>query len=332
MAEAKGTKRCRTEEKEEHKEGLSRPQLFLASAELRERTGKRYCEEAQMLPLLLAYGLVRRVRTIEATIHPLGGDSFKVTLDAAKPLVSEAKKEIAYIHGTLERLQELYKVSERADGEAVREDDAEPELLQHNQIVPDGTAMTLAVKEDPVVWRTCADEGVTLSEGGSVATKTGIAQWTLVTSGMELASGRHYWEVELLGGISLLTGTSFSYIGITRPDLNPRADYGVATCTKGWFMDAFSGGLWGNGKSNADRAGQYQQSDRVGVLLDLDEGSLLFFMNGEQHGPGYAAGSVTGPVMHAMQLYGVQEGGRVLDAAEWPVGHACRRNKGARLI
>jgi hypothetical protein len=31
-------------------------------------------------------------------------------------------------------------------------------------------------------------------------------------------------------------------------------------------------------------AGGYKQGDRVGVLLDLDEGSLLFFKNGVQCG------------------------------------------------
>jgi hypothetical protein len=42
--------------------------------------------------------------------------------------------------------------------------------------------------------------------------------------------------------------------------------------------------------------------DRVGVLLDLDEGSLRFFKNGVQHGPCYLTGSVTGPVACAVQL------------------------------
>ena len=42
--------------------------------------------------------------------------------------------------------------------------------------------------------------------------------------------------------------------------------------------------------------------DRVGMLLDLSEGYLLFFKNGVKHGPGFPAGSVFGPVNHAMQL------------------------------
>ena len=38
---------------------LGRPQLLLATDELRKRTGKKYCDESELLPLLLAQGLVR---------------------------------------------------------------------------------------------------------------------------------------------------------------------------------------------------------------------------------------------------------------------------------
>jgi hypothetical protein len=49
-------------------------------------------------------------------------------------------------------------------------------------------------------------------------------------------------------------------------------------------------------------AGPYRKNDRVGVLLDLDDGSLLFFRNGVKYGPGYPPGSVEGPVVQAVQL------------------------------
>jgi hypothetical protein len=56
------------------------------------------------------------------------------------------------------------------------------------------------------------------------------------------------------------------------------------------------------------------------VLLDLDNGSLRFFKNGVQHGPGYAAGSVTGPVVAAVQMYNKNESVRLLPDAEAPAG------------
>jgi hypothetical protein len=57
------------------------------------------------------------------------------------------------------------------------------------------------------------------------------------------------------------------------------------------------GALWGNGRYCHDEGGDFKQGGRVGVLLDLDDGPLRFFEGGGKHGPGYAAGSVTGPVV-----------------------------------
>ena len=60
----------------------------------------------------------------------------------------------------------------------------------------------------------------------------------------------------------------------------------------------------------------------MGFLLDLDDGSLRFFRNGVEHGPGYPAGSVTGPVARAAQVVGSGESVRMLPGAAWPAGHA----------
>jgi hypothetical protein len=71
-----GTKRCRTQQ---HDAAQAQPdlpgreQLLFTSPEMQTRVGQRYCDEAQLLPLLLACGLIRRVRTIEVEVRPLGG-------------------------------------------------------------------------------------------------------------------------------------------------------------------------------------------------------------------------------------------------------------------
>ena len=77
-------------------------------------------------------------------------------------------------------------------------------------------------------------------------------------------------------------------------------------------MYAYDGSLCGNGKQDDDAAGGYKKGDRVGVLLDLSDGSLRFFRNGVQHGPGYAAGSMTGPVVAAVQMFNINESVRLL--------------------
>jgi hypothetical protein len=254
------------------------------------------------------------VRTIQIEVRPLGGDSVKVTLDASKATVAEAKTEIARVQGTAAAQQDLYRVAERADGLAVREDDAEPEPLEDESMeLEDGDVVAMAVKETPLLWRTVAEGLVTLSEGGAVATHTiDDDEWSLTTTGTELTDGRHYWEVQLLS-------EDVGFVGISRPNLDPTACYFSKDCTDGWFIYGYHGGLCGNGKIDDDKAGAYKQGDRVGVLLDLDNGSLRFFKNGVQHGPGYPAGSVTGPVVAVVQMYTKDDSVRLLPNAEAPI-------------
>jgi hypothetical protein len=251
----------------------------------------------------------------------LGGDSFRVRLDAAAPTVSEAKSEIARVQGTEAECQELYRVAVREDGAAVREDDTEPELLDDEDLqLEEGALVAMAVKEAPLSWRTFPEDCVKLSEDGAVATQVKLNEsdedYSHITNGVELTEGRHYWEVELLS-----ESTDCVFVGVTRPNLDPEGNYIKKECTDGWFIDASIGSLWGNGKYHDDRVGPYRQGDRVGILLDLNNGSLLFFKNGVQHGPGYAAGSVTGPVVAAMELGVANEAVRLHAGVAFPAGH-----------
>jgi hypothetical protein len=136
---------------------------------------------------------------------------------------------------------------------------------------------------------------------------------SLTTSGTEITEGKHYWEVQLLS--KDVVGIMF---GISRPNLDPTGHYWRTGCTEGWFISAYNGSLCGNGKEGDDPAGGYKQGDRVGVLLDLDNGFLRFFKNGVQHGPGFPAGSVTGPVVAAVQMGKHDTSVRMLPNAEAP--------------
>jgi hypothetical protein len=197
---------------------------------------------------------------------------------------------------------------------AVREDDAEPELLDdESMLLGDGEVVAMAVKEPPLLWRTFAANRVTLTEDGAVATHTMRNTYSLTTTGTELTEGKHYWEVELLSKRVIDI-----YIGISRPNLDPTQGYWERECTDGWFIECSTGFLCGNGKEGDDAAGSYKQGDRVGVLLDLSNGSLRFFKNGVQHGSGYPAGSVTGPVVAAVQMYYQDSIVRLLPVAAAP--------------
>jgi hypothetical protein len=163
------------------------------------------------------------------------------------------------------------------------------------------------------LWRTYAEDRVSLSEGGAVATQALGGSWSLTTTGTELTEGKHYWEVELL------SESVHSMIGISSPSLDPKVGtYYIRECTDAWFIYACDGPLFGNGKDGDDKTGTYKQGDRVGVLLDLDNSSLRFFKNGVAHGPGYPAGSVTGPVVAAVKMYQRDLSVRLLPNAEAP--------------
>jgi hypothetical protein len=130
-------------------------------------------------------------------------------------------------------------------------------------------------------------------------------------------------EVEVGGNMDSL------YVGIARPGLDTADgkgyNYNTKECMDAWFMYAGSGSLFGNGKYYDDKAGRFKAGDRIGLLLDLDNHWLLFFKNGKKHGRGYTAaasssalggnypcaGSVTGPVVLAMQMYFEGSSGRV---------------------
>jgi hypothetical protein len=251
----------------------------------------------------------------------LGGDSITIRLDATKPSVGEAKAEIARAQGTEVGRQELYRVAVREDGGAVREDDSEPELLDdEGMVLEEGAVVAMAVKELPLLWRTFSDEYVKLSEGGTVATAISEHDdyYAHVTTGVELTEGRHYWEVELLP-----ERMSSMFVGVTRPNLDLVGNYVNGTDgTESWFIHHGDGALYGNGKEGDDIAGPYKQGDRVGVLLDLNNGSLLFFKNGVQHGPGYQAGSVTGPVVAAAELGYEDQAVQLHANVAFPAGHA----------
>jgi hypothetical protein len=280
---SQGAKRSRTQQ---HDAAQAQPdlpgreQLLFSSPEMQTRLGQKYCDEAQLLPLLLAQGLVRRVLTIEVEVRPLGGDSFKIRLNVVAPSVGEAKAEIARVQGTEVARQELYRVAVREDGKAVREDDAEPELLDDDiQALEEGAVVTMAVKEaPPLLWRTFSDDEyveLELGYGGTVAAAISDNDdyFSHVTTGVELTEGRHYWEVGLLSDD--LDCRQRFFVGVTRPNLDPVGVYMGSNCADGWFIDVADGSLWGNGKAGDDAAGAYKKYDRVGVLLDLNNGSLL---------------------------------------------------------
>ena len=103
------------------------------------------------MPLLLAHGLIRRVRTIAVEVRPLSGESFDIKLNAKAPTVGEAKEQIERDEGTKPRSQLLCRVQVSSDGSNVREFDQEPEELKEDGMaLEEGDVIAMGVMPDPL--------------------------------------------------------------------------------------------------------------------------------------------------------------------------------------
>ena len=59
--------------------------------------------------------------------------------------------------------------------------------------------------------------------------------------------------------------------------------------TDAWYMSSY-GRLFGNGKYIDDDAGDVNEGQIVSMEADLDKGTLRFWVDGKQHGPGFMSG------------------------------------------
>ena len=85
--------------------------------------------------------------------------------------------------------------------------------------------------------------------------------------------------------------------------------------TTGWFMYTGDGGLYGNGKYGDDPAGQVWNGQVLTMQVDLDKGTLRFWVDGKPHGPGYTHG-VTGPVQWAVSVRNIGDSAEIVPTPE----------------
>ena len=164
------------------------------------------------------------------------------------------------------------------------------------------------VPGDLVVERTSSDGTYRLATG------------TVVVGG-EDGVREGYFEVELTTDGS--RGMSGIHVGIVKTGLY--LETGHYYSNNAWYLNAHDGSLYGNGKDDADAQGKLKVGDRVGVLVDLDGGeggeggSVRFFVNGSEYGPGFKSG-VLGPVVLGVEMW--QKGASVtlLPDAQPPAG------------
>ena len=130
-----------------------------------------------------------------------------------------------------------------------------------------------------------------------------------------------YFEVELTADSK--DEDMVFFVGI----VNSGLDHDTTHCSSNnaWYLAADNGSLNGNGKEDDDIQGKIKIGDRVGVLVDLDGGeggdggSVRFFVNGSEYGPGFKSG-VTGPVVLGVEIFAQGQVVTLLPDAQKPAG------------
>ena len=92
----------------------------------------------------------------------------------------------------------------------------------------------------------------------------------------------------------------FHFFGLVRDGAAWDKDHKGRESTDAWYMYSL-GYLCGNGKESDDDAGEINEGQIVSMEADLDKGTLRFWVDGKQHGPGWSSG-VTGRLRWAVCL------------------------------
>ena len=119
--------------------------------------------------------------------------------------------------------------------------------------------------------------------------------------GEVLTHGVHTWELVVTAAANA-NACRIMYIGVGREGLD--VEKGKHHKADAWYLrtdeGTLHGGLDGVEQTPIERA--FEVGDRIGVRMNCDEGSLHFYKNGKAMGVGFPAGTITGPVVGAVEL------------------------------
>jgi hypothetical protein len=113
-----------------------------------------------------------------------------------------------------------------------------------------------------------------------------------------MESGKHRMSLKMMKGE---IGYLLHLFGLVRDGAAWDKDHAHRASTDAWYMDN-DGYLYGNGKEDDDGAGFINEGKIVSMEADLDNGTLRFWVDGKQHGPGFVSG-VEGRLRWAAGLY-----------------------------
>jgi hypothetical protein len=148
-------------------------------------------------------------------------------------------------------------------------------------------------------------EGITLSEGGSLATSnTNNETFCTAASKAVMRAGRHYAQFTVVGGSMLF--------GVIRPGWDVEGGKNAQDVDRVCFYDTGNGLRW-SGPQRWEGMQGVEDGDRIGMLLDLDQGSMTVYRNDERLG--VMATGLSGEYSWAVELPRHGDSARIEPAA-----------------
>jgi hypothetical protein len=114
-----------------------------------------------------------------------------------------------------------------------------------------------------------------------------------------MESGKHRMSLKLMKGEG--NNNLGQLFGLVRDGAAWDKEHYQKESTDAWYMGS-AGYLYGNGKFSDDYAGSIKEGQIVSMEADLDKGTLRFWVDGKQHGPGYSS-RVEGRVRWAVSMH-----------------------------
>lgn len=266
-----------------------------------------------LIPILLSNNIISEVNIFEVIVTYNSGFSFNVILEEhATGLL--LKQEIERITGNSIIFQCICKKQYNNNYSNARDqEDINAIEINNNNVIEKGDNFCLYICQPEIFWIHQPDKQI-LELNGLQLTQTADSYYTLATTNKILRNGIHYLELEIVS--DNIYGL---YVGVCKLNLNPTIEYGHKNDTDTWLMFVSQGTLFGNGYfrvSNNDNI-SFKKKDKIGILLNLDNGSLTFIKN-RKYRFGFCNGSVTGPVKFAAFIVDEDTSIKIIENAEIP--------------
>jgi hypothetical protein len=157
---------------------------------------------------------------------------------------------------------------------------------------------------------------ITLSEGGSVATRVMGNYSRTAASKAVMRAGHHYAQFTVVAEV-VMHGSDM-FFGVIRPGWDVEGGQGAQRVDGHCFYSTWDGLRYPGHHSWEGRQRAREEGDRIGMLLDLNQGTMTVYKNDERLG--VMATGLSGEYSWAVSLHGFARGARI-DAPELPAAH-----------